>query len=168
MDKFQDKYRITSARLKNWDYRWNETYFITICAQDRENYFGQIHDGKMKLSEIGIIADVMWYEIKNHVENIDLGAFLVMPNHVHGILILKGNESNNYIDSNVETLHATSLPQTSQNDPNKNEFMSNISPKSGSVSAIIRSYKSAVSKHAPSFGISFFVAIPFSRSHHSG
>ena len=110
----------------------------------------------MKLSGIGIIADILWYEIKNHTKNVDLGAFVVMPNHIHGILILNGNKytANNNVDFEsvnddikVETLHATSL-QPDQTLPTKlslkTKFMSDISPKSGSVSTIIRSYKSAV------------------------
>ncbi len=136
-EKFKNKYRISSARLQNWDYQWQGAYFITICTQNRENYFGKIVDGNMKLSAIGIIADILWHEIKNHETNVELDAFVVMPNHVHGILILGG----------VETLHATSLSE--------NKSYANISPKSGSVSTIIRSYKSAVTKHAHRLGFDF-------------
>lgn len=150
-EKFQNKYRIPSARLKNWDYRKTGAYFITICTQNREHYFGNIINGEMQLSGVGILADVFWYEIKNHAKNVELGEYIIMPNHVHGILILNGN---------VETLHATSLQtkqtkQTQQQTPSsppKNETMANISPKSGSASTIIRSYKSAVSKHAHRLG----------------
>ena len=149
-DKFKNKYRIPSARLQNWDYRWQGTYFITICTQNRENYFGKIVDGNMKLSAIGIIADIMWHEIKNHETNVALDAFVVMPNHVHGILILAGDDNDKIgIGRGVETLHATSLPNE------KNKSFANISPKSGSVSAIIRSYKSAVTKNAHRLGFDF-------------
>ena len=118
MDKFIDRYRISSTRLQKWDYRWKGAYFITICSRNRESCFGEITDGKIQLSGIGIIADILWYEIKNHTKNVDLGAFVVMPNHIHGILILNGNNypaSNNVDiesvndDINVKTLHATSL-----------------------------------------------------------
>lgn len=90
-DKFQGKYRIDSARLKNWDYASNGAYFITICTDNREHYFGEIENGKMKISPAGAIAHVLWHQIKNHTKNIELGEFIVMPNHVHGILILDGN-----------------------------------------------------------------------------
>jgi len=53
MHNFQNKYRIQSARLQNWDYGWNASYFITICAANREYYFGDVCDGKMNYSEIG-------------------------------------------------------------------------------------------------------------------
>ena len=87
-EKFQNKYRIQSARCPNWDYSSNAAYFITICTQNRENYFGEIINQKMQLSQIGVIADILWHEIKNHTKNVDLEAFVVMPNHIHGILIL--------------------------------------------------------------------------------
>ena len=92
MDKFQNKYRIGSARLKKWDYRNDAAYFITICTQGRECFFEGITDGKMNLSAIGIIADVLWYEITNHTKNVELGSFVVMPNHIHGIIELDNSK----------------------------------------------------------------------------
>ncbi len=54
--KFQNKYRIPSARLQNWDYGWNAMYFVTICTRNRKCYFGDIENGKMQLSGIGEIV----------------------------------------------------------------------------------------------------------------
>ncbi len=51
----------------------------------------------MQLSQIGVIADILWHEIKNHAKNVDLDAFVVMPNHIHGILILNGENNNHNI-----------------------------------------------------------------------
>ena len=93
-DKFQNKYRIPSARLPGWDYGWNAAYFVTICTKDRKCFFGEIVNGIMHLSGVGIIADILWYEIKNHAKNIELGEFVVMPNHIHGIIVLNRNETN--------------------------------------------------------------------------
>jgi putative transposase len=160
-DKFRNKYRIPSARLQSWDYRWAGAYFITICTRNRQHYFGEIANGEMQWSPVGIIADILWHEIPHHARNAGLDAFVVMPNHVHGILIL-----NDKIDTTtVETLHATSL-QPKIDTPTiqslhatslqpKNEMMASISPKQGSVSTIIRSYKSAVTKHAHRLGFDF-------------
>ena len=144
MDKFQNKYRIPSARLQHWDYRWAGAYFITICTQNREHYFGEIINGEMQLSNTGVIADILWHQIPHHTQNVELGAFVVMPNHIHGILIIN--------ESAVETLHATSLPLSTEPPTAKNQQMANISPKSNSISTIVRSYKSAVSKHAHRLG----------------
>ena len=84
--KFQNKYRISSARLQHWDYGSNAIYFVTLCTQNREHYFGEIADGQMNLTDTGKIANRFWFEIPNHFPFVQLGEFVVMPNHVHGIL----------------------------------------------------------------------------------
>ncbi len=89
--KFRNKYRSDSVRLQNWNYGWGGAYFITICTKNREFYFGNVVEGVMKLSPAGVIANDLWYEIKNHSKNVELGNFVVMPNHIHGIIILDGN-----------------------------------------------------------------------------
>lgn len=106
MDKFKNKYRIPSARLQNWDYGTNGAYFITICTQNREHFFGEIVDGQMQLNELGQLAEKYWLEIPQHFPFIELGNFVVMPNHTHGILIIDKNAN----DSNVETRLIASLP----------------------------------------------------------
>ena len=98
-DKFQNKYRIPSARLQNWDYSSNGGYFITICTQNRVHYFGEIKDAAMQLSTIGQLAEHYWKEIPNHFPFVKLGNFVVMPNHVHGILIINKCHDNNDIAS---------------------------------------------------------------------
>lgn len=157
MNRFQNKYRIASARLQNWDYSWAGAYFITICTQNREHYFGEIKNEKMILSPIGVIADILWYEIPHHAKNVELEAFVVMPNHIHGILIINSNMDNDNTHI-VETGHALSLPQT----PNKTSIQpitigqqrfQNIGKNS--ISSIIGSYKSAVTKHALRLGFDF-------------
>jgi REP element-mobilizing transposase RayT len=115
-EKFRNRYRIRSARAPWWDYGWPAAYFITIVTKNRFPYFGEIKDEKMHLSNVGVIADLLWYEIKNHAHDCDLGEFVVMPDHIHGILILKRNgepKSNHRLvkrTAMVETRHALSLP----------------------------------------------------------
>jgi len=139
MEKFQNKYRIPSARWQSWDYANPGMYFLTICTQNRLHFFGEIKNGEMYLNEMGQIAYTCWAEIPTHFPNMELGAFVIMPNHVHGILIV--NER--VVVAVVGTLHATSLPNDATP---KNEFMASISPQAGTVSAAMRSYKSAVSR----------------------
>jgi putative transposase len=86
--KFKNKYRIPSNRLKNWDYSNNAAYFITICTQNREHFFGKIKNGEMHLNELGENATRFWLDIPKHFPFIELGNFVVMPNHTHGILII--------------------------------------------------------------------------------
>ena len=149
MEKFQHKYRIASARASWWDYGWNGAYFITICTKNREHFFGKIENGQMQLSGIGILADVFWHEIKNHAKNVELGAFVVMPNHIHGILILDKPENEPFANGNdvhnVETRHALSLqPPIQPQSPAQQRFQNQ---GQNTVSSIIGSYKSAVTKH---------------------
>ena len=163
-EKYKNKYRIASARLQNWDYGWAGAYFITICTKNRTHYFGNIEEGQSKMSSIGIMADILWHEIKNHAKNIELGEFVVMPNHIHGILIL--NEENNKNGDNVETRHALSLPPPTQSPspptpPPPSQPQKTIGQKrfqnqgKNTVSSIIGGYKSAVTKHARRLGFDF-------------
>ena len=74
---------------------------MTICTKNRENYFGEIVDGKMILNEYGKIAEQNWKNILNHYQNVDIDEFVVMPNHIHGIIILSvGNEYFRSYDEN--------------------------------------------------------------------
>ena len=106
-DKYQNKYRIPSIRMQKWDYTWNAAYFITISTDKQKHYFGKIKNGKMELSPVGIIADVLWHEIPFHSKNVELGAFIVMPNHIHGIIII--NNPTHTTDNNIQTGHADNI-----------------------------------------------------------
>ena len=88
MDKFQDKYRIPSARLRNWDYGWNASYFVTICTANRECCFGEIRNDQMQFSTIGSKVNEYWLEIPEHFPFVKLDLHVVMPNHVHGIIVI--------------------------------------------------------------------------------
>ena len=86
MDKFDNIYRIESARYKNWDYGSNAFYFVTICTHGREYFFGKIENSIMVLNEIGEIVVSIWNEIPVQFSFVRLGEFIIMPNHVHGII----------------------------------------------------------------------------------
>jgi REP element-mobilizing transposase RayT len=77
-----------SIRLKNYDYSQQSAYFITICTHNRQNLFGEIVDGAMILNEYGKIAQQCWLEIPVHFPHVRLDEFVIMPNHVHGIIII--------------------------------------------------------------------------------
>ena len=88
MEKFKNKYRVESARLYGYDYGQNGAYFITICTKDRFHHFGKISNGKMILSEIGNYATEYWRNIPQQFPFVKLDEFIVMPNHIHGIIII--------------------------------------------------------------------------------
>jgi REP element-mobilizing transposase RayT len=89
MDQFKNKYRIPSARAQWWDYGNDAAYFITICTKNRSHFFGKITDQKLFASPAGDIAANIWHEIPANFPYAQLGAFVVMPNHVHGIIIIE-------------------------------------------------------------------------------
>ncbi|MGM0656806.1 MAG: transposase, partial [Thermodesulfobacteriota bacterium] len=153
MEKFKNKYRISSARLQNWDYGWNAAYFITICTHNRECYFGEIDNVKnrrdamhcvstiMRLSEIGKIVESEWIktpQIRPGM-NLQLGAFVVMPNHFHAIIMIGGNQYNR--ERGVERRGGGCTGDTPSP---KNPFC----PQSKNLPSILRGFKSSVTKQA--------------------
>ena len=92
-DLFLNKYRISSIRLSNWDYASPGYYFVTICINDRKSHFGKIKNNKMQLSPIGKIVKNYWQQIPEHFKHINLDAFIIMPNHLHGIIHILWNDN---------------------------------------------------------------------------
>lgn len=147
MEKYQDKYRIPSARWAAWDYASNAAYFITICTARREHYFGAVTNGTMTLTPVGQAAMDCWNEIPAHFPFVVLDEFVVMPNHVHGILVIDKPSAtvgtqNAYT---VETQNFASLPSSS------NRF----GPQSQNLASIVRGYKIGVTQYAHQNDIPF-------------
>jgi REP element-mobilizing transposase RayT len=99
-DLFKNKYRIPSARLQTYNYARQGMYFVTICTKFMKHYFGKIitdrqtKTAKLEPTQIGKIAESEWYkslEMRPDM-NLDIGEFIVMPNHIHGIIIIGKNE----------------------------------------------------------------------------
>lgn len=154
--KFHNKYRTISTRLQNWDYAWNAYYFITICTKEREHYFGEIRNNKMYLSNIGTLARVFWYEIKTHTKYVALDAFVVMPDHIHGILVINNPANGNNRVVVVDTRHALYLPQPQQANIEQTIGQRRFQNQGkNTLSSIIGPYKSAVTKHANRLGCEF-------------
>lgn len=92
MTRFKNKYRVESNRLKNYNYSSDGLYFVTICTHNRQLLFGNISNDKMVLNKNGAIVDYCWFDLPNHYSNMVLDEFVVMPNHIHGIIVID-NES---------------------------------------------------------------------------
>jgi REP element-mobilizing transposase RayT len=154
-------------RLPGWDYSTEGVYFITICCHDRESFFGRLIDNKMILSVIGEMASRFWKEIPEHFNHVRLDEFVIMPNHIHGIIILdyslvgKRNimhespvgtrhgvslQSNNII--NVGSCHGMTLRQDGIN-----KFSN---PVKNSISVIINQYKSSLKRWCNKNGYNSF------------
>ncbi|HRJ74387.1 MAG TPA: hypothetical protein PLX90_00240 [Anaerolineales bacterium] len=129
-----------SIRLKDYDYTQAGAYFITICSYQRENIFGEIVNGEMKLNSFGLVAIQQWEKLIKRFPNIDLGAFVIMPNHSHGIIeIVEREDDRKGIAEGLLNLddESTRYALTS-----KQQKFGKMIPKS--IPTIIRSYKSAV------------------------
>ena len=131
------KFGRQTIRLKNYNYAANGYYFVTICTHEKQCYFGDVVDGEMHLSQIGKIARQYWLEIPQHSKYTYLDKFVIMPNHVHGIIVIDNPDNpSRDVACYVPTNDEWGLPQT----------MSKLSPKLGTLGAIIRSYKSSVTR----------------------
>lgn len=89
--------------MQNWDYGWNAAYYVTICTGARECYFGTIEGKKVKLSEIGLLATKFWLEIPKHFHNVELDEYIIMPNHIHGIIIIDNKNVRNNVEAEKTT-----------------------------------------------------------------
>jgi REP element-mobilizing transposase RayT len=87
-DKYKNKYRIPSSRLIGWDYGWNSCYFVTICTQNRTCFFGDVINEQMVLNDIGLLANDFWLQIPEKFPFAKLHNHVIMPNHMHGIIII--------------------------------------------------------------------------------
>lgn len=88
MTLFQNKYRIASTRLREWDYARVGMYFVTVCTRDRVRFFGEIVSDEMYLSPTGEIVSEEWQKTPQIRPNVELDAWVIMPNHLHGILAI--------------------------------------------------------------------------------
>jgi REP element-mobilizing transposase RayT len=138
-DLYKDKYRASSARLSGWDYGSNGFYYVTICTQNRAHYFGEIVSGEhsdtqniasLQPTIIGEVAYRNWLDIPNHFSFVELDEFVVMPNHIHGILFI--------------------------NKPGKNDWNINkFGVQSQNLAAVIRGYKASVKTYATTNNVEF-------------
>jgi REP element-mobilizing transposase RayT len=123
-----ERHHRRSIRLKRHDYARAGAYFVTICAKDRECLFGQIEGETVILSEDGRLVDECWHLLPRHFPNVELDAFVLMPNHVHGIIWIT--------DMGMDRGTACRAPTVERFGH----------PVSHSLPTIIRSFKSAVSQ----------------------
>jgi REP element-mobilizing transposase RayT len=139
-DRYKNRYRVSSARLPGWDYGSNGLYYITICTQNRVHYFGEIisktqnvetqYIASLRATIIGEMAYLNWLDIPNHFPFVELDDFVIIPNHIHGILFI--------------------------NKPNKVDWNTNkFGVQSQNLGAVVRGYKASVKAYATINDIEF-------------
>ena len=191
-DLFKNKHRIPSARLQTYNYASQGMYFVTICTKFMQHYFGKIitdpqtKTAKLEPTQIGKIAESEWYkslEMRPDM-NLDIGEFIVMPNHIHGIIIIGKNEFN--LGGNIGELNGNSEShcnmESNANSQSHRNMESNspshrgrdamhrvstqsasgtppsqnaFAPQSKNLASIMRGYKSAVTTYARKNNIKF-------------
>jgi putative transposase len=129
-----------SIRLQSWDYTQSAAYFVTICTDNRLCVFGEVVQDAMNLNSFGQIAEASWQTIPDHFPHVELDAFVIMPNHIHSIVVIVGDASTSDVTINDGRGAAMLRPCDSKRKPHQ------ISVTPGSLGAIVRSHKSAVAK----------------------
>jgi REP element-mobilizing transposase RayT len=138
-DRYKNKYRTTPFRKPNWDYGSHGLYFITICTHERIHYFGEVIETEeketrnivsLRKTPIAEIAYQNWLDIPKHFSFVELDELVIMPNHIHGILLI--------------------------NRPDKMDWDANkFGPQSQNLASVIRGYKVSVKKYATMNDIDF-------------
>jgi REP element-mobilizing transposase RayT len=143
-DLIQNKYRIPTNRLPRYDYGADGWYFVTICTKNRVHYFGDIvrthhrecdivetrNCASLQYTETGTVAHDFWLQIPQHYPFVQLDTFVIMPDHIHGILCF--------------------------NNPDKTDWSPNVfGPQSQNLGAVIRAFKSSVKRHTNQNNIPF-------------
>jgi REP element-mobilizing transposase RayT len=126
-----------SIRLPGYDYTQPGAYFVTLVTQNRLHLFGEIVDGEMRLNNLGQLACAQWLRLTRRFAAVELDEFVIMPNHLHGIIFLHdrtGTGSGNHMDESTNL--APRAPTTERFGV----------PIAGSIPTIIRSYKSSVTQ----------------------
>ena len=138
-----EKHRRRSIRLRDYDYSQPGAYFITICTYDRDCLFGEVVDGVMQLNAYGRIVADEWHRTATVRPNVALDAFVVMPNHVHGIIgIVESNDDRGDVSSQIGDV-SQRRRGTPAVCPYQRTFGGAIA---GTLSTIMRQYKSIVTK----------------------
>ena len=83
-----EKHHRRSIRLGGYDYSQAGAYFVTICTQDRQSLFGEIVEGEMRLNEYGWVVAECWEWLDQRYQHVDLDGWVVMPNHLHGVIMI--------------------------------------------------------------------------------
>ncbi|WP_129594201.1 transposase [Seramator thermalis] len=153
------KHNRHSIRLQGYDYAQPGVYFITIVAHDRKCLFGEIVNGDMRMNECGEMARQCWLEIPNHFPQTQLDEYIIMPDHIHGIIIINDFPivgAKNFSPLPFEPSPRSCQPSPQPSEPSPNNMGTKIfSPRpnttpfrspSQTIGSIVRGFKIGVTK----------------------
>ena len=175
--RFVGTFRIPSVRLRGYDYASCGWYFVTICTKNKIPWFGRIRNGFVCLSDAGVVAETYWRSIPQHYPYARIDTFVMMPNHMHGIIHIDDDHFNTVVhpravvethESCVSTMPSSSITTSIINpmlviDPTRRRISADILSliplprrQSGSLGSIIAQYKSACTKRIRDMGYADF------------
>ena len=120
-----------SIRLPGYDYQQAGLYFVTLCTHEKSSIFGKVDDHQVLLSDLGRIASDEWLKMAQVRERVELDQFVVMPNHIHGLIIIEDNHN------------CSAMPADPASRKRRSKTL-----QSGSLGAIIGQFKTAVTRRA--------------------
>jgi len=141
--------RRRSVRLRGFDYAYRGFFFVTICTHNKKPTLGKIINYKAKLSAVGEIVEKCWREIPEHFPNVYLDEWVVMPNHLHGIIVIRFPLGSEPANEGTACRAPTTVESLTQHETVLEEFGK---PTAGSLPTIIRSFKAVVTKRANELG----------------
>jgi len=145
-----DVHRRRSIRLRGYDYSQAGAYFVTICVQGRVCLLGDVVDGQMQLNEAGRIAQYVWNELPQRFPGIALDQYAIMPNHVHGIIVLVGAQ---FIAPNDALINQGVINQGVINQGVINQGVINHAPTLGEI---VRTFKAVTTRRIRLLRVSYF------------
>jgi len=167
MTLFRKQFRIESARRSGWDYSQRGWYFVTICTKDKKCSLGSVAEGQMVLCDAGAIAEIEMRRVADHYLNVTIDRFVVMPNHVHAIIVIEGEHAYSPLAaaiagrgggraSSAATESAGSLSKLIVETRLAASPLAAQANKANSLADIVGGYKAGVSKKCRREGIADF------------
>ncbi len=158
-----------TIRLQTWDYSWPSWYYLTSVEKNRRCVLGFVKNGRVELSPLGATAGECWKMIPAHHAGVELDEYTIMPNHIHGIIIINdspfGDVQLNVPKKNIPTKNVPTKNIPGGHVPtaiapglfrSKASAMGALSPRKGSLSVIVRTFKAAVTTWARNNGAKDF------------
>jgi putative transposase len=153
------KHHRQSIRLRNYDYTSSGVYFVTICTQDPQDTLSNIQENTTQPTEIGQIVQNTWNDLPNRY-NIQTDEFIIMPDHIHGIIIINPPNPNTVTPPNTTQNVGALLAAPNATDERQGAASSTPTPKHASLAEIVRGFKSisaiAVNKSLGRSGVPFW------------
>ncbi|MCL5957697.1 MAG: transposase [Chloroflexi bacterium] len=138
-----DAHHRHAIRLNDYDYTEAGVYFVTVCTYDRQCLFGEVVDDKMELNELGEVVSDEWLRTGQVRPEVKLDAFVVMPNHLHGIVVINGDGATGEVGAAKPSFPGASRRLAAT--PTRSDGIP-TSPRSGSLGSIMGQFKSLVTK----------------------